>query len=357
MDITCSGQYSVLSGAHQPSAPAGAPRYGSLRRAGISRYRRRCYSGFVPARSTNSPSEEVARSLRALAVPARSLSPGVVEADGRHIPVETRRSVSQTEAEGLVRILAGRIVVADRISTAARRSLGDGGVAWLDRRGHLQLRGETVHIDADVPPLVRPEPTRVSELFVPTGMDIGIALLLDPEKDHRTMDVATLVGRSPGRVSEILAAMRERGLIDRRGRPAIPEFFNEMADGWAPSWRSLGSLPQPDAELFRLSGTLGAVWHQAPVIATADWPAEVYVENQSELRALLRSHGAPPGMPSAGRAAVCPSRYGWLVPAEFPHEGFPVANHVVVALDLAQDRGRGREILASWDPEGHVRVW
>ena len=98
-------------------------------------------------------------------------------------------------------------------------------------------------------------------------------------------------------------------------------------------------------------------WHQAPVVATADRPAELYVESQSELRSVLRSHGVTPGTPWAGRVAVCPSRYGWSVPAQLPDHDFPVANHVVIALDLAQDRGRGREILEGWNPEGHVRVW
>lgn len=311
----------------------------------------------MPARSTNTPAEEVAQSLGALAVPAKALSPLAVEADGRQILVEARRSVSQTEAEGLARKFAGGIIVADRISEEARRVLAEGHVAWLDRRGHLQLRGATVHIDAEVPPLVQPEPTRVTDLFVPTGLDIAVALLLQPEETHRTTEVATLIGRSPGRVSEILAALRDRGLVDRQGRPLIPDLFDEMADAWAPSWRPLRTLPQPDADLFRLSGTLGAVWHQAPVVVSADWPAELYVENQSELRAVLRSHGASSAMPPAGRVALCPSRYGWAVPAKFSHDGFPVANHIVVALDLAQDRGRGREILESWNPEGHIRVW
>ena len=265
--------------------------------------------------------------------------------------------MSQTEAEGLAREFAGRIIVADRISAEARRVLGEGRVAWLDRRGHVQLRGSNVHIDADVPPLVQPEPSRVSDLFVPTGLDIAIALLLHPEQTHRTTEVATLIGRSPGRVSEILAALRDRGLVDRQGRPSIPDLFDETADAWAPSWRPLRALPHPDADLYRLSGTLGAVWHQAPVVATADWPAELYVEKQGELRAVLLSHGATSEMPPAGRVAVCPSRYGWAVPAELSHHGFAVANHIVVALDLAQDRGRGREILEGWDPEGHIRVW
>jgi hypothetical protein len=290
-------------------------------------------------------------------VPAKALSPTVLEVAGHQVPVETRRSVSRTEAEGLARQMAGGLLVADRISTEARRVLAEGRVAWLDRRGHLQLRGIALHIDADVPPLIGPEPTRVTDPFVPTGMDVGMALLLEPQRSHRTTEVANLIGRSPGRVSEILAALRDRGLADRLGRPSIPDLFDEMADAWDPAWRPLASLPTPDSDLYRLSGTLGAVWQNAPVVATADWPAELYVEGQSELRSVLCSYGVPPGMPSAGRVAVCPSRYGWSVPADLPHHDFPVANHIVVALDLAQDRGRGREILEGWDPKGHLRVW
>jgi len=36
----------------------------------------------------------------------------------------------------------------------------------------------------------------------------------------------------------------------------------------------------------------------------------------------------------------------------------PLAAPLFVALDLAQDVGRGREILNTWDPpEGWARVW
>ena len=201
-------------------------------------------------------------------MPAKALSRDLIEVVGRRFPVETRRSVSRTEAEGLARQLARGFLVADRISNETRQVLAEGHVAWLDRRGHLQLRGTAVHIDADVPPLIGPEPTRVAT------------------------ELATLLGRSPGRVSEILAALRDRGLVDRQGRPSIPDLFDEMAESWTPAWRPVGSLPGHDSDLFRLSGTLGADWHKAPVVATVDWPAELYVESQvgtPERDRLLRS--------------------------------------------------------------------
>ena len=38
--------------------------------------------------------------------------------------------------------------------------------------------------------------------------------------------------------------------------------------------------------------------------------------------------------------------------------GWPLAHPLFVALDLAQDEGRGREILNAWTPEGDWdRVW
>jgi len=34
-----------------------------------------------------------------------------------------------------------------------------------------------------------------------------------------------------------------------------------------------------------------------------------------------------------------------------------LANHIVVALDIAQDQARGLEALDQWQPEGIVRAW
>jgi hypothetical protein len=36
---------------------------------------------------------------------------------------------------------------------------------------------------------------------------------------------------------------------------------------------------------------------------------------------------------------------------------WPVAHPLFVALDLAQDTGRGREILDAWTPTEGTRVW
>ncbi|QRP46683.1 hypothetical protein [Amycolatopsis sp. FDAARGOS 1241] len=38
-------------------------------------------------------------------------------------------------------------------------------------------------------------------------------------------------------------------------------------------------------------------------------------------------------------------------------QNLPTVRDLFVALDLATDRGRGREIFADWTPENAPRVW
>ena len=38
-------------------------------------------------------------------------------------------------------------------------------------------------------------------------------------------------------------------------------------------------------------------------------------------------------------------------------ERWPVANHIVVALDIAQERARGLEAIEPWKPDRIVRAW
>ncbi len=272
----------------------------------------------------------------------------VTESDVSSIVTQLRRNATAAYADGV-------LLVADRISAPARDELNSSGIGWLDRRGHIRMRAPGLVIDADVPPLLSEPTDRVVELFSPTGCDVAIALLLAPTERLGTMELARRTGRSPGRVSELLAAMRSAGLVEPDGRPLMPDLFNALADDWSPRWYRLVAIPPP-APFLRLSGTLGALWHSAPIVATSDWPPEIYVDDRWNLRHVLSSMGLADDEPAMASVALCPSLYGFSVEAGM-NEGFPVANHVVVALDLAQDPGRGREILDNWTPEGHTRVW
>jgi hypothetical protein len=113
---------------------------------------------------------------------------------------------------------------------------------------------------------------------------------------------------------------------------------------------------------WALTDTVAAAHYGAPVSMRADHPPDFYVPDQSTLRRAVRLLG-PATTPAerTGRIRVAPVP---LVCARrvdgttWANESWPLANPVFVALDLAQDPGRGREILDMWTPgKSWHRVW
>lgn len=244
------------------------------------------------------------------------------------------------------------LVLADRLSTAARERLNDAGVGWLDRRGHLRVRRPGLVIDSDLPRLM-PPPARWRNTLGETGLDIALTLLSEPERTWGSNELAHHLHRSQGRVSEILGGLRDQGLVTPATTPVVPELFWATADQWRPRWVPLSAVPE-DADGVRLSGGRAAVALGAGLVVTADWPLELYFEDAWTLRGLAAE--APRGRVRVAGAA-CPSPAALRLAPARKYKGFPLAHPVVVAIDLAQDRARGREVLEGWNPPGYTRVW
>ncbi len=284
---------------------------------------------------------------------------GAIVVKGKRVLIEVKRDVREADAHALVaQMPAHFVVVADRLSPGAKGVLAGHHAGWLDLRGDLRLEVPPgILIKTDFQPLVAPDRARAANPFTGAGFDVAVALLLAPNDPPGVREIARRTGISPSRVSELLGALRAEGLVQRNGTPAIPDLFDGTAAAWDPDWAPLGEVPHPDAEL-RLSGTLGAIWHGVPLTVTEGWPPDLYVRDRFALRRLVRSY--PPDLARTispvARVAVCPSPYSFDQAADINPE-FSVASYIVVALDLAQDQGRGREALEEWHPEGIVRVW
>jgi hypothetical protein len=305
--------------------------------------------------------------LEGLGLPAVVAEPGEVEPEfdailhvgERRLLVDVKRDVRDGDVQHLIeRMPAHSIVVADRLSPRAREALCQRQIGWLDRRGHLRLViPPGIFIDREIDPLTAGSRSRTANPFTTVGLDVAIALLSDPARPLGVRETSRRTGTSVGRVSELLREFQRRGLVNRDGTPAIPELFDAVSDAWDPKWIDLGGTPPPDPSL-RLGGSLAAIWHRVPLVVTAGWPPELYVRDQFALRRLVRTY--PPDLSQTifpvAKAAVCPSPYGFDQALDSDLE-FPVVNHVIVALDLARDLGRGREALSQWSPEGVVRVW
>jgi hypothetical protein len=270
------------------------------------------------------------------------------------------------------------VVVADRVTHEAREILRAAGWGWLDLRGHLHIVGRGVFVDVDVPAL-RVASTRSSPLVGRVGIEVAAALLMDPSAQVGIRSLAGLLNRAPSSVSDVLSSMQSAGLVDDQRRPVLPELFWELADRWDPLDADMQAIPSPgrgavndalklgldDVETttgWALTDTVAAATYGAPVSVRSDHPRDFYVPDQATLRRAVHLLGAAPDR--AGRAAtlrvapvpmICSRRVDATAWAK---EEWPLVQPLFVALDLARDPGRGREVLNAWTPtEPWHRVW
>ncbi len=270
------------------------------------------------------------------------------------------------------------LVVADRVTESARRLLTRHRAGYYDLRGHLALRTGGVVIDADVAP-VSGRAERAHPLSGKAGLEVATALLMEPASGFAVRELARRLGRSPSTVSEVLAALRRDGLIDDRHRVEGTGLFWQVADRWPATRVYLARLPAPgedatftgplrlgldDAETtagWALADSAAAVVYSAPLAVRTGQLLDFYVPDLATVRratALLGSASSRQQARCAVRAAPVPAVCARRIDLPANPFGWPLAHPVFVALDLAQDTGRGREILDAWTPPPRwARVW
>jgi DNA-binding transcriptional ArsR family regulator len=307
----------------------------------------------------------------------------VIEPGETHVQVKRRALVTDDVAERLLAETprppdAVLLVVGDRVTDTARRLLTERRAGYYDLRGHLALRSDRVVIDADVEP-VSGRAERTHALNGTVGMEVATALLMEPAAGASVRELARRLGRSVSTVSEVLAALRRAGLADERHRVEGSGLFWQVADHWPAARGQLARLPMPgdnvtvskplrlgldDVETtigWALTDTAAAVAYGAPLAVRAGQPLDFLVPDQAILQRAMTLLGAAPSWSQARctvRVTPVPAACNRRVDlANNPFE-WPLAHPVFVALDLAQDAGRGREILDAWTPsERWARVW
>ncbi|MDP3712309.1 MAG: hypothetical protein Q8R60_07485 [Mycobacteriales bacterium] len=312
----------------------------------------------------------------------------VLDIDGRTCGVEVTRASVVSPAH--VHALSPRegtdsaaisLLVADRISEAARRLLVDRGWSWLDMRGHAYVRAPGVLVDASFRPRdVVPTPRSAGRAW----REVCFALLREPQVAVGVRPLARMLDLSPAAVSGVLAQLREASLLDRDGRPLLPELFWVLAERWEVRRVALRRAPQPqdpDLELgldtsqaapgiptgtrgWALTDTVAATLYGAPLGVGTGWPPDFYVPDSVVLRRAVRALGQAETWDDRGAtAAVAPVRQVCSLRQNAPDTHVPgthwlLADPLAVALDLAQDTSRGVEVLRDWTPPAWAaRVW
>lgn len=295
------------------------------------------------------------------------------------LSVKRRSLVSDHDAETLLEQIGDTetnlFVVADRVTAAARDALR-GRAGFLDLRGHLSLHLAGLVVEAEVRPVVERR-RRTDALSSTAGLEVATEILMNPHEAVAVRPLARALERSPSTVSEILAALRVDGLLDASNTVVGTDLFWQVADEWTGQRVHIAQVPPPgdaavtgalrlgleDAgatEGWALTDSAAAASYGAPIALRADQPLDFYVPDRSIIRratTLLGAAASPrdarmtlrvaPVQAVVRRRVDDPRLYEW-----------PLAHPLFVALDLAQDHGRGREILDQWTPDGRWnRVW
>jgi hypothetical protein len=224
-----------------------------------------------------------------------------------------------------------------------------------------------------------PPPGRSAPLAGRVGVEVAALLLLNPDEPAAVRRIAGLLGRAPSSVSQVLSSMQAAALLDEQRKPTVPELFWELAARWRPSHADVQAVPSPNLGAvnealklglknieattgWALSDTMAAATYGAPVSVRSDHPLDFYVPDAATLRRAVTLLGVARDHDSRAatvRTAPVPMICGHRVDAtSWADEVWPLAQPLFVALDLAQDPGRGREVLDGWTP-GHLghRVW
>ncbi|MBT2267665.1 helix-turn-helix domain-containing protein [Rhodococcus erythropolis] len=307
----------------------------------------------------------------------------VLDPDGLAVPIQMkyRSLVTDQVAE---RLLTENqfpettlFVVSDRLTDTARRILVRRRCGYLDLRGRLALRTGSVVIDAEVKALQK-RLERSEALSGKAGLEVAASVLMRPERTIAVRELARELGRSPSTVSEILAALRRDSLVDAKNMPTSTDLFWQVAKRWLTPRVHLAALPSPgDATLVRplrlnldtienepgwaLTDSAAAAMYGAPLAFRSDQTLDFFVPDSSIVRRATTLLGtAASAMQAKATLRVAP------VPAVVDHRvdfdanplEWPLTHPLFVALDLAQDAGRGREILDAWTPDDRwTRVW
>jgi DNA-binding transcriptional ArsR family regulator len=307
----------------------------------------------------------------------------VIEPGGVHVQVKRRALVTDDVARRLLLetpSLPGSVllVVGDRVTEAARRLLTEHRAGYYDLRGHLTLRSASIVVDADVEPVFgRAE--RPQALSGTVGLEVATALLMEPGAGAAVRELARRLGRSASTVSEVLAALRAAGLVDDRHRVEGTELFWQVADRWPADRVHLARVPMPggdatitqplglgldDAENtvgWALTDSAAAAVYGAPLAVRTGQVLDFYVPDRVTLRRATALFEAARSQSQARCAVrVAPVRAACSHRVDLVTNPFewPLAHPVFVALDLAQDAGRGREALGAWTPPDRwARVW
>ena len=288
---------------------------------------------------------------------------------GQRFDVRVTERVSESLARGLAQTAtADELLVAQRITEDARAILRERKLSFFDERGYLSIRRPLLVVEAAVDLVVAPSKRRGGQPLGGIGLDVALWLLHAPEPGG-VRAISREIGRTASSVSDALRRLVDEGLVTTDHRPLLPELFDAAVHAW--KYRSVhvavsGDPTTPtNAKVLRtrLGDASDTGWAWAGSLAERAW--RVPGIGRLAGRPVLMVPGANSldlatsvlKLDSNGSFDLVVAPVAWLASHRVERDGKVVVPAIAVALDLALDASRGRELLSGWVPDGGHRVW
>lgn len=263
---------------------------------------------------------------------------------------------------GLKRLLSSDpdldLVVVERAPKGFRKAAREAGLSYLDLsgRGHVVAPG-LVYVASPHVDWAKLNPSR-SAPFAPKASRVVRILLSDPARQWRLSEIAELAELNPGNVHRALAALVDRGVVERDEDSYVLVDPGSLLEAWADQHQSPrdriwlrhdGDVRRLVREVVELLDGNAVVSGEFAAEELAPYlPAEsaiVHALAPDALSALERLESAVPRLSRGvgpGDVVVDAADAGYGAFREVKKK-LPLAAPVQVYVDLADDRGRGRE--------------
>lgn len=250
------------------------------------------------------------------------------------------------------------MIIVPFLSEQAQQVCRDEKVAYLDLMGNCRLVFDTVFVERRVEGRPEPERRALRSLFKPKSARILRAMLQEPERRWRVVELAHAAQVSIGLVSTVGAALRERDWADQSDEGLYLSDPDHLLDAWAQDYE------QPRGEEVRLythlhgkqltDKLLGLCKEEGRIAlasySAAEWLAPYARHSTNYFYADERGLGAlhtalalsaPPR--GANIVIIVPDDDGVLCDAEPIANGLVVTSPVQTYLDLMHAGERGEE--------------
>jgi hypothetical protein len=298
-----------------------------------------------------------------------SASTATVAIEDEAFEVRLTERVSESLARGLVSaIRSGELLVAQRITEDAKVILRDHRVSFFDERGYLSVRRGLLVVEAGVVITEVPSARRRGQPLDGIGLDVALWLLHTPEPGG-VRAISRKIGRTASSVSDALRRLVDEGLVTADHEPLLPELFDAAVQAWR--YRSTRVVVSGDpttpanARVLRTNlddvSSFGWAWTgsvaervwRVPGISRRAGRSALMVPDAESLDLAVSILKPDPN----GAFDLLVAPVAWIASHRVERDAKVVVPAIAVALELALDDARGRELLSSWDPEGVHRVW